>query len=173
MTNKILNGMDKIALIRGTKLKIKPVFKLILIIIASHMGKKHRAMISTRRLMNECDISSSRAIDKYINKLCETGLLYKIPPSDGFKTNRYEIDFNLIQKISNGLLPLWERNGGVPTGGTHCSPFEAKTGFTVLPIGERIDKALKTNKEKTTLFESEGEKARAEIRDKLKNVGRH
>lgn len=98
-----MNGFDKIEIVRKLE-GITSTQKLILLVIATHLGDNEFSFPSISTLQKECCIKKRTAIIKNINELVELEFVIKLPPSNGFKSNRYSINF--LQVTSNPRLPV-------------------------------------------------------------------
>lgn len=90
-----LKPFDKIEIVRKVQ-RLSITQKLILIIIATHVGKNEWCFVSLSTLQEECCITKRTALISNIKSLINANILWKIPPSKGFKSNRYAINFNLL-----------------------------------------------------------------------------
>lgn len=95
----VIKPFDKIEIIRKCT-GLSSTQKLILLIIASHLGKQDLCYISFNTLQEECCLKKRNAVSDNLKSLIDVNILWKIPPSDGFKSNRYGINFNLL--VTNG-----------------------------------------------------------------------
>lgn len=175
-----IKPIRKISLAR-IHLDIPKTAKLVLLVIATHLGKNQFAFVSTRTLLKECEMRSKNQLDKIINLLVAYGLLVKLPPIKGYKSNRYSINFDLIEKIKTMTAPL--RGGSEAKNdcpllkGTRLPPFWLKTLITAPSRVGHKEKALKDvlkenpfNSENQTALET---KAKAEeAREAIRNLCR-
>jgi hypothetical protein len=82
---------EKIIFIRD-KINLTHIQKLILLIIASHIGNNDFAYLSITTIQNECGIKKRTSVTDHLQALQEIGLITILPPSDGYSTNRYLIN---------------------------------------------------------------------------------
>ncbi len=71
--------------------------KVILLILATHVGKNENCFLSLDTLAEETGIQRRHTVIKYIDRLVERRIIDRIPPSNGFKSNRYAINFRIVQ----------------------------------------------------------------------------
>ncbi len=90
-----LKPFDKIEIIRRCT-GITSTQKLILLTIATHLGKNDFAYVGLNTLKDECCLVKKSALTKNLSFLIDIAVLWKLPPSDGFKSNRYGINFDLL-----------------------------------------------------------------------------
>lgn len=87
-----LKPFDKINIIRKC-IGFTATQKLLLLLIASHLGKNEFCFLGLRTLQKESGLSRSTISDN-IRLLIEVDVIWKLLPGDGFKSNRYGINFN-------------------------------------------------------------------------------
>lgn len=97
-----MDVIRKIAFVRAIS-GLSPIEKLILLTISTHLGHNEFTFLSLTTLQRECCIAKRHTLIKYLSKLEEKHLLKKIAPSDGFKSNRYGLNFDLIIKLTEKL----------------------------------------------------------------------
>lgn len=76
--------------------------KFVLFILTLHLGKNEFCFPSLTTLMRECCLARDKICNN-IKKLIKRGYLRKLPPGDGFRSNRYVVDFEVMAS-SEGLL---------------------------------------------------------------------
>jgi len=101
-----INAVRKISGITSTQ-------KLILLVIATHLGENDLAFLSLTTLQAECCLARSN-ISKNLNRLIELGLVLRRPPSDGFKSNRYGIAFENLDSSGTLLVVEQYQSSSVP-----------------------------------------------------------
>lgn len=90
-----LTPLDKIIIIRKCK-NLSPTQKAILYSIVSRLGKKEFCYPGLSTLMEDSGLKSRTSLIENLTVLEQAKILWIIPPGDGFKSNRYGIDFNLL-----------------------------------------------------------------------------
>lgn len=101
-----LKPLSKIALVRQTKLKIKPLLKSLLLILTTHLGKNSFCFPSIDTLMIEMEIGGRRHLIKYLNELEKLGLIKRSKKDK--RANKYWVNLELIFNINKGMVPPWE-----------------------------------------------------------------
>lgn len=91
-----LKPFDKIVLVRDINF-ISHTQKIILFIIATHLGNNDFCWLSISTLLKECCLTRRDAVTINISVLVSAGILLKSPPRKGYKSNQYSINFNQIQ----------------------------------------------------------------------------
>ena len=111
-----LTAFDKINLVRGfNDGKMKGSEKSLLFIIATHLGDNDFAWISLTTLCNESCITRSN-VNINIKKLISRGYIQKILPSEGYKSCRFVINFEVIHRTSiETTLVLKQYQRGIKT----------------------------------------------------------
>lgn len=107
-----LKPYDKIVIIRKCQ-GFTPTQRLILYTIATHLGNNYFCFLSLTTLQNETGLSRS-AISDNLKILIEVDVVRKMAPGEGYKSNRYAINFQLLvvldyQCSSLGLLDYTAR----------------------------------------------------------------
>jgi len=160
-------SFEKIIAVRKLE-NINSTHKLILLVIATHIGQNEYAFPSIPTLAKECCLSERR-IYSNIKELSELGLLVKLKSDGKFKSNRYALNLStpLTERHPDGKSPLTE---------SHYTP-DVSSGYpcrsVTPPLTERhpkenINNNEKKKKEKTqTFFSDEPEKQKREA-EKLK-----
>lgn len=95
-----LKPFDKIEIARKCT-GLSSTQKLILLIIATHLGKNDFVYLSYDTLQLECSIAKRTAIADNLTALFNAGVIWILPPSDGYKSNRYGIHFDYLLKNNN------------------------------------------------------------------------
>ena len=95
-----LKPFDKIHLVRKFT-GITHTQKIILLVIATHLGSNNSCYVSISTLLSECCLSKRDAITINIKKLIDLGVLFKISPCLGFKSNQYGINFDLLVTLGD------------------------------------------------------------------------
>src|SRR5579862_8295725 len=96
MTNVTnLRPFDKIEIIRKCT-GLTATQKLILIVIASHIGKNTFCYIGYSKLQQECCLSSRTSLSQNLSILESNKIIWILPPNEEHKSNRYGIDFDLL-----------------------------------------------------------------------------
>lgn len=148
-----LTPLDKIMVVRNA-IGLNTTQKSILYSIASRLGKQNFCYPSLSTLMIDCGLSKRSALTKNLDILVNLRILLRINPSNGFKSNRYGIDFKVLV-----------------TYGHQASDFrslvQSPTVTTLVTVGHpkrnRKEK-LKEIKEEPSAITSKAEEAKAEIR---------
>lgn len=105
-----LKPFDKIEIVRRIT-GISSTQKLILLNISTHLGKNDFCFLSLRTFQKECCIINRTNFTKNLKFLIDRKIIWKLPPGNGFKSNRYGINFNLV--VSSGYhlgtlgIPVW------------------------------------------------------------------
>jgi len=108
-----MKPFEKIVAVRSVG-DISPVQKLILIIIATHLGESDFAFLSLSTLQRECCIATRHNITDNIKVLIDKNYLIKKTPSDGYKSNRYGINFEKIKaSAAKELVPQRNQTSAV------------------------------------------------------------
>ena len=107
-----LKPFDKIHLVRKFT-GITHTQKIILLVIATHLGSNNSCYVSISTLLSECCLSKRDAITINIKKLIDLGVLFKISPSLGFKSNQYGINFHLLHNKKNYSYPIKKKIGSI------------------------------------------------------------
>jgi len=107
-----LKPFDKIEIIRKIT-GFTPAQKHLLLLLATHLGTHNFCHPSLSTLMIESGMSRTAVADN-LKKLIAVNVLIKLPPSHGYKSNRYLINFELLvaqdyQCSSLGLLDWYTR----------------------------------------------------------------
>lgn len=158
-----LTPFDKIEIVRKCE-GLSSTQKLILLVIATHLGKNDFAFLSLTTLQKECCLKKRTALSHNLHALIEADIVWRLPPSDGFKSNRYGI--NLQKLVTNGHqcsdLRLPDRSPTVTRLVTNGHPKR------------NINKTKEIKKEPLSFFEqkAKGQKAIKEIRKKCGFVSR-
>jgi hypothetical protein len=102
-----LKPFDKIEIIRKC-IGMTSTQKLLLLVLSSHLGKQNFCYLSLTTLQKETCLSRTSISDN-LRLLVLSKILWQLPPSNGYKSNRYGINFELIvvqdyQCSSLGLL---------------------------------------------------------------------
>ena len=90
-----MKPFQKIVLTRQVS-GISSTQKLILLLIATHIGNNEFAFISLDTLMEESCIKKRTSIVEGLNILSELELIIKLEPSNGYKSSRYGLNFKTI-----------------------------------------------------------------------------
>ena len=90
-----LKPFDKIEIIRKCS-GLSSTQKLILLVIATHLGKNEFCFLSFNTLQKECSLKNRTALSDNLTSLINVDILWKINPGPKFKSNRYGINFNLL-----------------------------------------------------------------------------
>ena len=99
------SAFEKINFVRGfDDGSITTSEKFVLFIITTHLGDNDFAFLSLTTLMREC-CQSRGVISKNIQKLVNKGYLIKINPSDGYKSCRFAVDFDVLDNCERLLVP--------------------------------------------------------------------
>lgn len=106
MTDKKMSAFDKINFIRAfDDGEMSGVEKSLLNIITSHLGDNDFAFIGLTTLQQESCIRKRQSIINNLSRLFMRGYITILKPSDGYKSNRYIVEFEFVQKvISNPRL---------------------------------------------------------------------
>lgn len=151
-----MTPFEKIIAIRDIE-NLPHAQKIILLIIATHLGENDFSFLSLETLQKKCGLAKPN-LTSNINKLISHGYLDRLHPSDGYKSNRYFINFSTVCQLrsiaSNGALPVTERNpssnGALPHQSRSVTP----------PVTERYPK--RNIKEiKRNIKEERAQKARS------------
>ncbi len=158
-----LQPFDKIENVRKCT-GLSSTQKLILLIIASHLGKNDFCFLSFTTLQKECCIAKRTAISDNLTALIDAEIIWKIPPSKGYKSNRYGINFEKLV-----------------TDGYHCSnlrlPDRSPTVTSLVTDGypkRNINKSEKKVKESLLSFSQQKAQAKSpsqHIEDAIKACG--
>lgn len=98
-------AFDKINFVRSfDDGNITPSQKLILLVIATHLGDNDFVFLSLTTFMQECCLTRTNASSN-LKKLINCGYLIKLPPSDGFRSCRFLIDFKKLASTKTVLVP--------------------------------------------------------------------
>ncbi len=89
-----MTPFEKIVLVRAIK-NISSGEKLLLLTIATHLGNDDVCYLSLTTLQDECCLARDN-VSSNIKKLISKKYLQKLPPSAGFKSNRFVINFDEI-----------------------------------------------------------------------------
>lgn len=102
--DKQLSAFDKINLVRAFDDNLICIGeKLILLVIATHLGDNDFAWLSLSTLMIEC-CQGRTTLSNNINKLIKKGYLIKIKPSEGYRSNRLQINFQRLASTVSVLV---------------------------------------------------------------------
>ena len=154
-----LKPFDKINIVRQcTGLTVTQ--KCLLLIIATHLGKNDFAFISISTLQLESCLAKRNTIIQNLKVLIALNIVFKLSPSDGYLSNRYAINFDLLVSVGYQCSNLQ----GLP---------QSLQVTRVVPVGypKRNIKSFKRNQRANPVDKSNGEatskadKARAEIRE--------
>lgn len=106
-----MTPFEKICAVRSLR-GITSTQKLILLTIATHLGEKDFCYMGYTRLQQECCIAKRNAISDNLSILENKKYVEITPPSEGYKTNRYKINFDTINRsprvTSNSRLLVTE-----------------------------------------------------------------
>lgn len=151
-----LKPFDKIEIVRRC-IGFTATQKLILFIISSHLGKNHFCFLSLSTLQKESGLSRATISDN-LRMLIMTNVINKLPPGNGYLSNRYSINLEMLvvldyQCSSLGLLDQSPRT----------------TRVVVSDYPKRNINKIKEIKEEPSFFERQKseEKAMQEIRKTL------
>jgi hypothetical protein len=150
-----LKPFDKIEIVRQCG-QLSSTQKLILLIIASHLGKNEFCYLSYNTLQAECCLAKRNAISENLTALAKAGIISILPPSEGFKSNRYSIYFDRL--VTNGYQC-----------GNPRLPVRVPTVTSAVTDGypnRKINKVKRNKRENLNNSESKtkAEEARASIR---------
>jgi hypothetical protein len=95
-----LKPFDKISLVRKC-IGLSPIQKLILLVVASHLGKNDFCFLSIPTLLKECGLKHRSSLISNIDVLIKLNILWKLPPDKGFKSNRYGIRFEELVRVAD------------------------------------------------------------------------
>lgn len=95
-----LRPFDKIEKVRSIT-GLTSTQKLLLLIIATHLGKNEFCYISITTFQEECCLKKRDAITDNLQVLIDLNLIWKLPPSKGYKSNRYGINFDLLVTVGD------------------------------------------------------------------------
>jgi Helix-turn-helix domain len=99
-----MTAWEKIKLVRSfDDGSISTGEKFVLFIIATHLGDNDFAWLSLSTLMTEC-CQARNNLSKNIKKLIQKGYLIRISPSDGYKSNRFKINFDKLPSSETLLV---------------------------------------------------------------------
>ncbi len=99
-------AFDKINLVRAfNDGEMSGVEKSILAVISTHLGDNNFVFLSISTLIHETCYTRQTIIQN-INKLIKRGYITKISPSEGYKSNRYSINLELIASL--GGRPVYQ-----------------------------------------------------------------
>ena len=148
-----LTPLDKVVIIRNC-IGLSVTQKSILYSIASRLGKQNFCFPSLTTLMKDSGLSKRTALVDNITALVKANIIHRISPGNGFKSNRYGINFELL--VTNGYQC-----------GNPRLLVQSPTVTSLVTDGypkRNINKKL--NEIKKEPFINEAEKAREEIRKK-------
>lgn len=95
-----MNSFDRLAIVRSFNDGIITTSqKSLLFIIASHLGENNFAFVSLETLSHEAALVKDKVVLN-LKKMLNLGYINKLPPSDGYKSNRYSINMELIATSS-------------------------------------------------------------------------
>lgn len=93
-----MKPFDKILLVREVK-NLTSNQKNILSVISTHLGKNEFCFLSIDTLLDETCIKKRDCITNNIEELVNLNLITVLPPSNGYKSNRYSINFIAVRSI--------------------------------------------------------------------------
>lgn len=152
-----MTPFEKIIAIRDLQ-GINSIQKIILLIIATHLGNNDFAFLSLTTLQEECCIKKRDSITNAITSLINLGYLSKKSPSDGYISNRYWIHYEAINQsptvTSHRQSLVTVGDGGSHRGRLRESPWV--TGVVTHGDPKRNIKEIKRN-----IKEERAQKARS------------
>jgi len=122
MTDKKMSAWDKVNLVRAFNIKINYTQKFLLLIIATHLGNNDFCFLSLDTFMDETCIKKRTTISDHLKILEKIGLITIYPPSEGYKSNRYSINFDLLIAASSNPQLLVDSRLPVTHGYRHSNP---------------------------------------------------
>jgi hypothetical protein len=128
---KALTAWEKINLVRSfDDGSINCLQKFLLLTIATHLGDNDFCFLSITTLMRECAIKKRHTVIDNLKILAELNLIQKINPSQGYRSNRYLINFSEGSPLK-GLLTqvVPHKDQGSPSQGLD----QSLTGTSVVP----------------------------------------
>lgn len=91
--------LDKIVIIRNCK-NLNSTQKSLLFSIASRLGKNNFCYPSFTTLMIDSGIKNRTSLVENLTILENLKIIWIISPKDGYKSNRYGIDFDLLVRVA-------------------------------------------------------------------------
>lgn len=100
-----LKPFEKIEIIRKCS-GLSILQKLLLLTIATHLGKNDYVFLSITTLQKECCVTTRTPITQNIQALIDADIIWKVAPSGKYKSNRYGINFDVLVFLKHqcGLL---------------------------------------------------------------------
>lgn len=152
--------LDKIVIIRKCN-NLNPTLKSILYSIASRMGNNNFCYPSFSTLMIDTGIKNRTTLVENLTILENLKIIWIISPRDGYKSNRYGIDFDLLVRVAYQCSTL---------GALDQSATRTRLVRKAYSKGN-TNKKLKENKEEPSLNKSiKEQKTKEQFKDLLKIV---
>lgn len=150
--------LDKIVIIRNCK-NLNATQKALLYAIASRIGKNNFCYPSFTTLMIDSGIKNRTSLVENLTILENLKIIWIISPKDGYKSNRYGIDFDLLVRVAYQCSTL---------GALEQSATRTRLVRNAYSKGN-INKKLKENKEEPFLDKNKSiEEQRKELIKKIK-----